>query len=171
MGGQISSFTSQQFPCQICGTIFKREFSGSLLCQPCRIVNQFGQLQSFHKEISILSHSIYPRYEFVKDKKPFLIVEDRLESGFCSKDFWKKIKDYFQSNHLDTTRNKFIKQILIQLDKMGLFSKYKGIYFHTLQSNDLLFIHSHHMKDEDRIIHLNLDTLEKNILQRTGLDE
>lgn len=170
MGGVFSFNSTHSYPCQICGDIFKRELSGSLLCRSCRILNQFEQLQSFHKDISVLSCVIYPRYEFVKDKKPFMILTDDLDSGFCTKEFWKQVKDFFVSHQLETKRNKLIKHLIIHIDKMGLFTKYKGIYIHTLQSNDLLSIHHTKMEDDDRIIHLNLDSFEKKILENKNLD-
>ena len=49
----------------------------------------------------------------------------------------------------------------------GFIQKIQGIYIHTLLSNDILFIHHPNIQDEDRIIHLNLDQLEKKILEKS----
>ena len=159
MGAQQSSY-----PCQVCGTIFQREISGTLLCESCQIFNKFKfNLTSFDREIYILSNTMNPKYDIVKNKKPMLSVIHSLKTGFCSKEFWQQIK----KNCMETKRMKLIKQLLIHIDKMDLFKKYKGIYIHTLLSNDILFIHHQNIQDEDRIIHLNLDQLEKKILEKS----
>ena len=161
MGGV---FSNPSYPCQKCNIFFKREFSGSLLCEECRLVNHFEHLNSFQKEVSILSNCIYPKYEFVCFKKPFLILQNELKQGFLD-DLWPQVKKYFLENNIDQKRNKLVKKILYQLDLINLFTKYKGIYFHTLKSNDLLFIHHPNIHMDDRLIHLSLDTLEKKIIE------
>jgi hypothetical protein len=157
-----NSFSFSSYPCQKCNSFFKREFSGSLLCDYCHLINDFEHLNSFQKEVSILSNCMYPKYEFVCFKKPILIIQNELKEGFLDV-VWPQVKKYFNENHLDKQRNKFIKKVLYQLDLMSLFNKYKGVYFHTMKSNDILFIHHPNIHMEDRLIHINLDTLEKKI--------
>jgi hypothetical protein len=162
MGSTFSSITNHSYPCQLCGTIFKREISGTLLCSTCKCIQSYDRFNSFQKEICILSSSIYPRYEIIKNKKPILILVNSFESGSWQS-IYRETKNYFLENHISSSRIKWIKRILKQFDTIGLFQKYKGIYFHTLQSNDLLFVHHPSIQDKDQIIHLDLDQLEKKI--------
>jgi len=157
--------TEQSYPCQMCGDIFQRQLEGSLLCKECRLVNKFQHLNDDEIQHILYSYLIFPMYKVLKNKKdPILTIEQ--ESG---PQFFQQVKKQLKvlnTNPLTSKRYRIIKQVIKFLDKnnyIGQEDKFRGIYFHTLKSNDILFIHEPLIQDDHRIVHIDLDGLEKKL--------
>lgn len=162
MGNYFMKMTSQPFPCQLCADIFQRTLEGSLLCPSCRIVNHFSHLSIEKKNNIISSYINFPMYSLIKNKTPPILV---LENEFKHiKNIKSEIK-ILSVNQVTRKYYKLIKAILKYFDRVNYLGdgKFKGIYFHTMKSNDILFIHHPEIQDKERIVHVDLEGLTKQL--------
>jgi len=164
MGNYFMKMTSQSFPCQLCADIFQRTLEGSLLCPSCRIANDFSHLDT-QQQNSIVSSCIhFPIYSIIKNKTPpILVIKSEFQPEFIQ-NLKSEIK-ILSINQVTRKYYKLIKAILKYLYQENYLSdgKFKGIYFHTMKSNDILFIHHPEIQNKERIVHVDLDELTKQI--------
>lgn len=161
MGNYLSYGTSQPFPCAQCGDIFQRPIEGSLLCGDCRKNFHFEKLTPIEKSEYISEVSIYPMYSFLSKKQPIILLKSELSKGFS-----EKVADDVKPLSVKLavrSKYKIIKSILKHLDQMNFFpeSDFKGLYIHSMKSNDLLFIHDPNIKDKERVYYIDIDKLLK----------
>ena len=157
MGLSLSSSKSY-FLCQVCHQSFLREISGSLLCNDCRFNNKFLQLVPDDKDEMISSHLIYPSYTVVKHKKARVKLIDSFEPNFHKK-INPKIKEVLATDENLGPRYRLIKSIVKYLDHSNYLSRnhFKGIFIHSMRTDDILFVHHPDIQDHDRILYLLFD--------------
>lgn len=162
MGNYFMKFTTYEFPCQLCRSTFKRQIEGSLLCPNCRICNQFEHLSYSEKTKLVLAYASFPMYSFMKNKQPpILVIENNFDNN-CYGNIKPNIK-ILSSYDITRKHYRIIKRIIKFLEQLNYLgdNKFKGIYIHSMHSNDILFIHHPQIKEKERIIHIDLDGLEK----------
>jgi len=129
------------------------------------------------KNIFIQDHVIYPMYSFIQKKQTILKLQNEFKPNFSKELTSKKIsvQEDLRNNLTSTMKSlsinpntedryKLIKGILKYFDQSGyLGDNFKGIFFHTMKSNDILFIHHPEIKEKDRIIYINLDDFVKKL--------
>lgn len=155
---------TQPFPCSQCGEIFQRPIEGSLLCADCRKNFEFEKLSSVEKTEYLSHYTIYPMYTFLAKKTPMITLTSDLKSGF-SDDLAESIKPLSVKLSV-RSKYKIIKSILKHFDQSDYFnqSDFKGIYIHSMKSNDILFIYHPQIKDKERICYLDIDKILSNAI-------
>ena len=164
MGNHTST---HQFPCQICGIVYQRELSGSLLCKECSLNNKFNMLIEPEEKNKLISKFMtFPLYIILKQKNINIDIKSDLEYKF-HKNVVKQLNQTL-SNTIYQKRYHLIKYILQHLDSCNFMkeNQLKGIYFYEkIESLDknILFIHDPNIKDMDRVLYLNFGDLVKNL--------
>jgi hypothetical protein len=162
---QLFNNSTHQFPCQICGEIFQREISGSMLCKECEINNQFNMILDVHeKKNIILSYASFPRYMTLKDKSVLFHIENELTPNY-HKDIIRKIKSLSTDVNL-RTRYRLIKYLLKYIDETNFLeeNQLKGIYIHNRTTNDIMFVHHPNINDQDRVLHIDFSGLVNKLI-------
>jgi hypothetical protein len=162
--GNYFSLSKSYFLCVICGNPFLREISGTLLCKDCSINNQFDKEYPDQKQEILSQYMMYPLYFTLKEKKTMFRFEDNFEPLFYQK-INARIKEL--ANHPNLApRYRLIKSIIKYLDISNTLNKshFKGIYLHSMKTNDILFVHHPEIKDQDRIIYIDFDLLVQKLI-------
>ncbi len=157
-----------EFLCLRCNKKFLRNISGSLLCEECRIYNVFSNLpeRNITPEINknkydiLMNNSIFPTYQFVKEKNCKMVIESDYDSNF-SKEIIQRIKHYKSDSNL-CSKYYLLKYILYFLEQERILSPtshLRGMYIYSKFTNDVLFVYHRHIKDQERVMLLNLDAL------------
>jgi hypothetical protein len=136
-----NTFSNHPFPCQICGDIFMREISGTLLCKDCSIRNQFLMLEKDEKLNFILSCS---QIKTLSEKKEF--KGPNFQSNFSYREIVDKLKTFEGLGK----EYRLIKSILKHLN----FHDWKGIYIY-IEKDDLLFVHHPDIQSLDKILSID----------------
>lgn len=151
---------THQFPCQICGTIFQREISGTMLCKECGINNQFNMfIDPNEKRNVLLSYVTFPMYMILRDKSVMFRLEHDLKQNY-HKDIIQGIKSLSTDVNLGT-RYRLIKYLLKYLDEINYLQEnhLKGIYIYNRSTTNILFVHHPNIQDQDRILYIDLPGL------------
>jgi hypothetical protein len=161
----FSHHTTHQFPCQICGTVFQREISGSMLCKECGINNQFNMiLDGNEKKNIVLSYVSFPSYGMMKDKLVLFHIENEMNPTY-HKDIIRKIKTLSTDVNL-SVRYRLIKYLLKYLDETNFLeeNQLKGIYIHNRTTTDILFVHHPNILDQNRVLHIDFPGLVNKLI-------
>jgi hypothetical protein len=158
-----NTFTKQYYICLICANSFVREISGSLLCNECRINNEFDKLFPDDKYQTLHSYVTFPLYLIMKDKKTMYNIQDTLLPHFY-KNVILKMKD-LEHHEILGPRWDLIKSILKYMDQSNYLDscKFKGLYIHSMKTTDILLLTHPDITDHDRVVHLDLDGLVKSL--------
>lgn len=163
MGNYLyKTITTHQFPCQLCGTVFQREISGTLLCRECGINNKFDMIIDPNEKRSfLLSYATFPLYIVVKDKSVMYHIENDLKYRY-HKFIIEKIKRLSQDPSVGI-RYRLIKSILKYLDETNYIheNNLKGLYIKYYR--DILSVCTSDIQDEDRILYIDLVGLERKL--------
>jgi hypothetical protein len=151
---------THQFPCQICGTVFQREISGTMLCKECGVNNQFNMIiDPKEKKNILLSYVTFPTYMILKDKTTMFHMENELKYKY-HKDIIQNIKSLSTNVNLGN-RYRLIKYLLKYLDEINYLQEnyLKGIYIYSPTTSDILFVHHPNIQDQDRILYIDFHGL------------
>ena len=152
--------TTHQFPCQLCGTVFQREISGSMLCKECGINSQFNMIFDVNEKKNIvLSYVSFPKYMLIKDKSVLFHIENELKPPY-HKDIIRQIKPLSTDVNLGI-RYRLIKYLLKYLDETDFLEEHqlKGIYIYNRTTTNILFVHHPNIQDKDRVLHIDFSGL------------
>lgn len=152
--------TTHQFPCQICGSIFQREISGTMLCKECGINHQFNMIiDPNEKKNVLLSYVTFPMYIILKDKSVMFHIENELKYKY-HKDIIQNIKSLSTDANVGN-RYRLIKYLLKYLDETNYLEEnhLKGIYIYNRSTTNILFVHHPNIRDQDRILYIDFPGL------------
>lgn len=115
------------------------------------------------KKNCLLSYVTFPTYWIVKDKKTLYHLEHEL-NGKYNKELIQKIKILSQDTNVGN-RYYLIKYIIKYLDEIDYLqiNNLKGIFIHYQLTQDILFVHQPNIKNEDKILHIDLSGLVKKL--------
>lgn len=164
MGNYFQKPTSTPFLCQKCVEFFQRPDQGPLICEECSLLQKFKKLEPGDKYEVVVTSIIFPMYTFIKNKTTFFNV--KMGWYESPKHITEQIKPFRESNPIFRKKYKLIKRMIHYLHEINYLNNFKGIYIHSMTSNDILFVHDVDIKDKDRIIHLDIDAVIKKINQK-----